>query len=338
MSLIDEAYKNGARRAYACHEVGLSLRTYRRWVPAAGLQADKRPTAMRPVPQNKLTEEEREQIIAVCNEPQYASLPPSQIVPTLMDEGRYIASVSTYYRVLKQANQLHHRGRSRAPSKVNKPTTYTAEKSNEVWSWDITYCASKVKGQYFYLYMLEDIYSRKIVGYEVHEDERGDKAAALLQRTCWREHTVKKPLVLHSDNGAPMKSVTMKVKMEELGITPSYNRPRVSNDNPFSESTFRTLKYRPDWPSHGFNDLNEARNWVQKFVGWYNDEHKHSRIKFVTPSQRHQGLDGAILANRGKVLEAAKAKRPQRWSGEIQNLDQVGAVTLNPEKEVEEAA
>nr|WP_274038408.1 IS3 family transposase [Thalassomonas viridans] len=338
VGFIDEAYQQGARREMACLEVGISLRTYRRWTPAGRLQEDKRPTAIRPAPPNKLTEQEREQIIEVCNSPKYASLPPSQIVPALLDEGRYIASVSTYYRVLKQANQLHHRGRSRAPGKVNKPTTYTAENPNEVWSWDITYCASTVRGQYFYLYMIVDIYSRKIVGYEVHEQECGQKAAELLQRTCWREHTVKSLLVLHSDNGAPMKSVTMKAKMEELGVTPSYNRPRVSNDNPFSESTFRTLKYRPDWPSHGFKNLDEARSWVQTFVGWYNEEHKHSRIKFVTPSQRHQGLDGTILADRRKVLEAARTKRPQRWSGEIQNLDQVGAVTLNPEREVKEAA
>ncbi|WDE07707.1 helix-turn-helix domain-containing protein [Thalassomonas viridans] len=146
VGFIDEAYQQGARREMACLEVGISLRTYRRWTPAGRLQEDKRPTAIRPAPPNKLTEQEREQIIEVCNSPKYASLPPSQIVPALLDEGRYIASVSTYYRVLKQANQLHHRGRSRAPGKVNKPTTYTAENPNEVWSWDITYCVPGVQG------------------------------------------------------------------------------------------------------------------------------------------------------------------------------------------------
>ena len=187
------------------------------------------------------------------------------------------------------------------------------------------------KGQYYYLYMLEDIYSRKIVGYEVHEFECGTKAAELLQRSCWREKVVNQPLVLHSDNGAPMKSVTLKAKMEELGITPSYNRPRVSNDNPFSESLFRTLKYRPNWPSHGFEGLDAARKWVDNFVNWYNNEHKHSRIKFVTPSERHKGMDGVILAGRRDVLAAAKTQNPLRWSGDVQNCDAIGPITLNPE-------
>ncbi len=186
--------------------------------------------------------------------------------------------------------------------------------------------------------MIEDIYSRKIVGYEVHENECGDKAAELLQRTCWREHIANQPLVLHSDNGAPMKSVTMKAKMEELGIASSYNRPRVSNDNPFSESTFRTLKYRPNWPSNGFKSLQEARDWVQDFAVWYNEKHKHSRIKFVTPSQRHQGLDKKILDKRKLILDAAKTKNPLRWSREIQNCKAIGAVTLNPDQEQKEAA
>jgi transposase InsO family protein len=305
VSLVDEAFASSARKCNACIEAGLSLRTYRRWAPANKLQADKRPTAIRPAPKNKLTEAEREEILDVCNQPTYASLPPLQIVPTLLDKRRYIAYVSSYYRVLKQVNQLHHRRRSRAARNVSRPTTYTATKPNEVWSWDITFLGSRIKGQYYYLYMIEDIYSRKIVGYEVHENECGSKAAELLQRSCWSEHKTSRPLVLHSDNGAPMKAVTMKAKMEELRITPSYNRPRVSNDNPFSESTFRTLKYRPNWPSHGFNDLAEAQEWVQSFVDWYNNEHKHSRIKFVTPTQRHEGRDGMILAKRKELLEAA---------------------------------
>lgn len=336
--MVHEACDSGARKANACEEAGISLRTYRRWVPTSGLKSDLRPTATREVPRNKLSEAEREDIVTVCNEAPFASLPPSQIVPTLLDDGRYLGSVSTFYRVLKAENQLHHRGRSKPRGKSKKPTTYTATAANEVWSWDITYLATSVKGQYYYLYMLEDIYSRKIVGYEVHEDECGAKAAELLQRSCWREQIKDEPLVLHSDNGAPMKSITLKAKMEELGITPSYNRPRVSNDNPYSESTFRTLKYRPDWPSHGFKSLQEAREWVETFVNWYNNEHKHSRIKFVTPSQRHMGIDGDILAAREKVLKAAREAHPERWSGQVQNCDKAGPVTLNPEKELKQVA
>jgi putative transposase len=339
IAIIDTAFKTGARKNRACSEIGLSLRTYRRWTTQDGLiVGDKRPEADKAEPKNKLTQAERASIINICNSDKYASLPPSQIVPSLLDEGEYFGSVSTFYRTLKQVGQLVHRGRSRVRKKVSRPTTYTASKANEVWSWDITYCHSKVRGQYFYLYMIEDIYSRKIVGYEVHENECGIKAGELLERTCWREKTGRSSLVLHSDNGAPMKAVTMKVKMEELGVTPSYNRPRVSNDNPYSESTFRTLKYRPNWPSHGFSNLSEVRDWVQGFVDWYNYEHKHSRIKFVTPSERHDGLDGDILEKRKAILLEAKTKNPLRWSGDVQNCDAIGEVTLNPEKPVKEAA
>lgn len=268
----------------------------------------------------------------VCNKPEYSSLPPSQIVPILLDKGRYLGSEATYYRVLKAHGQLQHRGRNQARKKRSKPTSHAANGPNEVWSWDITYLATKVRGQFYYLYLFEDIYSRKIVGYEVHEQECGERAAELVQRCMLREQCFNKPLVLHSDNGAPMKAQTMRVKLEELGVQSSYSRPRVSNDNPYSESLFRTLKYHPEWPSSGFADLSEARDWVQRFMGWYNDEHRHSKLNFVTPAQRHAGLDGEILSSRKKVLEAAKAKKPNRWSREVRNCEPVGVVMLNPDK------
>jgi putative transposase len=210
-----------------------------------------------------------------------------------------------------------------------------------VWSWDITYCRSSVRGLYYYLYLIEDIYSRKIVGWEVHEKECSELAAQLLQRTVMREQCFKKPLVLHSDNGAPMKSVTLKTKMEELSITGSHSRPRVSNDNPYSESLFRTMKYTPQWPSAGFKDLQEVRDWVNRFVNWYNEEHCHSRIGFVTPSQRHRGVDKDLLLKREFVYKLAKEKNPHRWSGEVRNWEHVREVDLNPdrsEKESEKAA
>ncbi len=159
----------------------------------------------------------------------------------------------------------------------------------------------------------------------------GELASALIQRCVLQEKCFQEPLVLHSDNGAPMKSLTMKAKLEELGITSSFNRPRVSNDNPFSESLFRTLKYCPLWPSSGFSNLNEARNWVQSFVNWYNFKHKHSKIRFVTPADRHAGKDAVILQNRRQILQDAKAKNPERWGKNIRNCNPVGAVSLNPE-------
>jgi putative transposase len=249
---------------------------------------DRRPAAVRPKPHNALTEPERQAIVEVCNQPEYASLPPSQIVPKLMDQGHYLGSESSFYRVLKAANQQHHRGRSKAPAK--RPITpHTATAPNQVWCWDISYCASTVKGRYWYLYLIMDLFSRKIVGWEIHDRESGDLARELVSRTVMREHCAGQPLVLHSDNGSPMKASTLKAKLDELGIRSSHSRPRVSNDNAYSESLFRTLKYCPQWPSGGFATLKDARQWMLTFSCYYNEEHRHSGIRFVTPDQRHQG-------------------------------------------------
>jgi putative transposase len=334
VSWIQEANQSGARLALACDETGISLRTYKRWYRAGKITSDRRPTAVRPQPANKLSVSEQEVIIAVCNESRFASLPPTQIVPTLLDEGIYYGSESTFYRVLKLHGQLHHRGRSIAPRVLKAPTTFTATGPRQVFCWDITYLPSDVRGQFYYLYMLEDLFSRKIVGGEVYEKESGELAAALLQRTLLREKCQHSGVVLHSDNGAPMKSQTLRIKAYELGVTTSYSRPRVSNDNPFAESLFRTCKYRPDWPSHGFKSLDEARGWVLQFTRWYNNEHKHSKLRFVTPEQRHSGLDKVILAERKARMEAAKAAHPSRWgTRDVRNCTPVGPTTLNPEKE-----
>ena len=338
VELIHEAHDSGARLDKACEVAVLSKRTYRRWYRAGKVQADLRASAVRPEPANKLTEDERQQVLATCNEARFSSLPPSQIVPTLLDEGVYIASESTYYRVLKANKLSNHRGRSRHNTTRSKPNAYQAKGPNEVWSWDITYCASIIKGQFYYLYMFEDIYSRKIVGYEVHEQECGELAAQLMQRNMLREQCFNQPLVLHSDNGAPMKCLTMKAKLEELGVTASLSRPSVSNDNPYSEALFRTLKYRPHWPSKGFNSLAETREWVDKFVTWYNEEHKHSKLNYISPSKRHMMQDRDILSNRKAVLEVAQEKNSIRWPNGIRNCDPIGAVMLNPDKEPDQQA
>lgn len=285
-------------------------------------------------PANKLSDEEQKTIVDLCNQSAFVDLPPTQIVPALMDQGVYVASESSFYRVLKKNGKLHHRGKSRAPQRKRTLTTHLAKGSCELWCWDITYCASQVRGQYFYLYMFMDIYSRKLVGYEVYEEESGTHAVTVLQRALLSEQCFHKPLVLHSDNGAPMKSQTLKLKLEELGVLPSYSRPRVSNDNAYAESVFRTLKYRPQWPSNGFKDLADVRQWVERFVHWYNHEHKHSKIRFVTPQQRHAGQDQQILDNRKTVLENARDQTPSRWGGrDIRNCTAVGSVFLNPDRE-----
>lgn len=334
IQLIRKAFADGARLKPACAEAGISQRTYRRWYKKGKVQVDQRPLIVREPPRNKLSTEECQAIVEISNRAEYTSLAPSQIVPTLLDLGIYLASESSFYRILKNMDLQHHRGRSQAPQKRAKPTSFAACGPNQVWSWDITYLPTKVIGQFYYLYLFEDIFSRKIVGYEVHERECGDQASKLVQRCMLSEKCLNSeiPMVLHSDNGGPMKSLTMKAKLEELGVMSSYSRPRVSNDNPYSEALFKTLKYRPEWPSSGFNSLNDARDWVQDFVDWYNHKHKHSKINFVTPAVRHAGKDEAILAKRKQVLEAAKQKTPGRWSGSVRNCKPAGVVMLNPDK------
>lgn len=328
---IDEAVKSGARLEPACNILGLCSRTVQRW-RSAGDEADKRPEAERPAPPHQLSEAERQAVLQVCNEPRFSHLSPTQIVPKLADEGVYLASESTFYRILKAEDQLAHRGRSEAPKRNAAPTTHTATQANQVWSWDITYLPSRVKGQFFYLYLIMDIYSRKIVGWEVYESESGELASQLVERVFIAERCFKKPMVLHSDNGSPMKSFTFQAKLVDLGIAPSYSRPRVSNDNPYSESLFKTLKYHHQWPSQGFLVVDEARTWVKRFVAWYNEEHGHSQIQFVTPAQRHRGEDVDILAKRQQVYQAAKAQNPRRWSGKTRDWTPAGDVALNPEK------
>ncbi len=178
-----------------------------------------------------------------------------------------------------------------------------------------------------------DIFSRKIVGWEVHERESADLAASLIRQAVLAERCIGRPLVLHADNGSPMKGATMKVTMEKLGITASYSRPRVSNDNPFSEALFRTCKYRPNWPSKGFATQADAQAWVKTFVGWYNSEHLHSAIRFLTPNARHAGHDHATLVSRAILYANAQAQKPERWSGSTRNWQPAGPVWLNPETE-----
>lgn len=329
MTLVQEAALAGARQHEACQGAGISERTFQRWKQSLD---DRRPTAPRPVPKNKLSAEEEQQVLAICHEPRFASLPPAQIVPALADEGRYIASESTFYRVLRRSGEVTHRGRQQAPQ--CKPlSTWKATGPNQVWSWDITWLKSLTAGHWFYLYLIEDVFSRKIVGYEVHLVESGEYAAELLKRTVLGERCWQEPLVLHADNGAPMKSQVLQVKLAELKITPSHSRPRVSNDNAHVESLFRTLKYVPLWPEKGFASLEESRAWVESFVGWYNEEHRHSGIRYVTPGQRHRGEDRQLLAQRKSVYEAAKLQNPQRWSGATRNWSRQDEVWLNPERE-----
>jgi putative transposase len=329
---INTACRSGAALHRACDIAGVSLNCWYRWQQDGVTVPDRRPDCARAEPANKLSAEECAAILNVCNSERFGSLPPSQIVPTLTDEGRYLASESSFYRVLRQAGQAYRRGRVATPRTMNKPTSHTATAPNQVWSWDVTWLPGAVKGQFYKLYLIEDIFSRFPVGWEVHAEETGELAAELVQRTVLGQRCVAQPLVLHADNGAPMKSYSLKAKLEALGIIASHSRPRVSNDNPFSESLFRTLKYWPKWPSKGFATLTLARQWVARFIDWYSNEHRHSGIRFVTPAQRHQGQDQALLQRRHVVYQTARLARPERWSGATRNWSWIEQVQLNPDR------
>ena len=245
-----------------------------------------------------------------------------------------MASESSFYRILRAAELLSHRGRCARPATTNRPEAYVADGANQVWSWDITYMASNLKGVFFYLYLFMDIYSRKIVGWEVYENESSEQAADVLRKSRLSEAlSVAHELVLHSDNGSPMKGASMLATMQHLGVVPSFSRPSVSNDNPYSESLFKTLKYTPSYPSKPFESVADARQWVMDFVAWYNHSHRHSGVKYVTPEQRHRGEDMAILEHRKRVYEDARQQHPERWSGAIRNWEHESVVRLNPVNE-----
>jgi len=333
---IHTAHTAGARLKLACEIAGIELRTLQRWKALEGLVGgDGRPRAVRPTPSHALSQAERAQVVAVANEPRFAAVPPARIVPMLADEGVYLASESTFSRVLREHGQSAHRGRAKAPKAVRPPTTHIASAARQVWCWDMTYLPARVMGRWFHLYLILDLYSRKIVGWEVHEADHAEHAAHLVRRTALAEGIAalaSKP-VLHGDNGATLKATTVLAMLNWLGVKPSYSRPRVSDDNAYAESLFRTAKYRPEFPAKGFADLDEARAWAAAFVRWYNFDHRHSGIRYVSPAQRHAGEDHAILAARHTLYIHARELNPARWSGNTRNWSPIGAVTLNPERD-----
>lgn len=226
-------------------------------------------------------------------------------------------------------------GRAKAPKASRPPTTHIATAARQVWCWDMTYLPANVMGRWFYLYLILDLYSRKIVGWEVHDTDDSTHAAHLVRRTALAEGIAmldNKP-VLHGDNGSTLKATTVLAMLNWLGVKPSYSRPRVSDDNAYAESLFRTAKYRPEFPTKGFADLDEARAWAAEFVRWYNHEHRHSGIRYVSPAQRHAGDDQAILAARHALYIQARQANPARWSGYTRNWSPMGPVTLNPERD-----
>lgn len=330
LELVDEALCAGARAQRACELLGIAPRTLTRWRGDRDAQ-DRRATAA-VSPAHKLTEAERARALEVARSPEFRDLSPRQFVPILADRDEYIASESTFYRILREEGELTHRGNAK-PGKRRKPNAYVASVPNQVWSWDITYLRSPVRGVFFYLYLIVDIYSRKIVGFSVEDRESPDLAASLVAEAVATEDVDGDQLVLHADNGGPMKGSTMLATLQRLGIIASFSRPSVSDDNPYSEALFRTLKYRPGFPRKPFASLSAAHEWVAAFVDWYNNQHLHSAIRYVTPADRHAGRDKAILAKRHVIYRAARTRTPRRWTGNTRNWKPVGAVYLNPARQ-----
>ena len=323
--MIEEAVNSGARQNAACEEAGLDERTIQRW---RGRPEDAR-CGPKTTPENALTAQQRKRVLDVLTSERFRDHSPRQIVPSLADEGVYVGSESTMYRILHRERLLAHRERSRPPTH-HRPPELVASAPNAVWSWDITYLRGPVRGSFFYLYLIEDLYSRRIVGWEVREEESADHSAKLVERTCAELDVDSKGLHLHSDNGGPMKGATMLATLQRLGVVASFSRPRVSDDNPYSEALFRTLKYRPGFPNRPFRDIDEARNWVSDFVRWYNTQHLHSALNFVTPEDRYHGRDKALLAARHLVYQRARKRNPERWSGDTRDWSPALAVVLNP--------
>lgn len=329
--LVSKAVRDGASQRNACKLIQISERTLQRW-RQRGSQSEDQRRHRTWAPNNKLTQGERQQLLAVANCSEFSHLSPCQIVPILAQRGEYIASESTFYRVLRSNHQLAHRLASRPAQRRNKPAALRATAPGQVLSWDITYLKTTVLGQFYYLYLFLDIYSRKIVGWQIHDRESSELAAEIITVIDQQEALSSDTVILHSDNGGPMKGATMLATLQKLGVIPSFSRPSVSNDNPYSESLFKTLKYCPYYPSQPFSSLQQARQWMEEFTHWYNEQHRHSGIQFVTPAERHAGMDRAILQRRKATYEAAKKRHPYRWSGHTRNWDHNNVVYLNPGK------
>jgi len=326
LEAISEAQGCGARLSATCRLLGVSSRTIQRW----RLAPEDRRCGPHHAPRNSLSDSERASILALLTSPAYEGLSPKQLVPHLADEGIYVASESTMYRLQRRFG-LRVRRRVPSPHVTRAKMAHRATGSNQVWSWDITWLPTLVMGKFLYLYLVMDVWSRRIVGWDVRERESADDAAALIRNICSNSGINPKGLILHSDNGKPMRGSTMVTTLQWLGVIPSFSRPQVSADNPYSEALFRTLKYTPAYPRLPFSDAAAAREWVQKFASWYNNHHRHSAIRYVTPNERHSGRERRLLAQRHALYQRARKLRPERWSRSTRNWTPVGAVLLNPD-------
>lgn len=296
----------------ACEAVGVSQAGYYR-----RHRQSPPPTRPEPVPHRQrhqpraLSPAEQQAILDVLHSDRFADLAPAEVWAILLDEGVYLGSESTFYRLLRQAGEVRERRRQATHPAKAKPEL-VAHSPNEVWSWDITKLRGPAKWSYYYLYVILDIFSRYVVGWMVASRESATLAEELIRQTCAKQAINRAQLTIHADRGSSMTSKPVAFLLADLGVTQSHSRPHVSNDNPFSESQFKTLKYRPDFPGR-FNSIEDARRHCQVFFPWYNDEHRHTGLGLHTPADVHYGLAEAIRDKRAGVLHAAYAAHPERF-------------------------
>jgi len=309
-----------------CRALDLSRATvYRAW-HRARYPAESRP---RPKPARALRDHERQEVLDVLHEPRFVDQPPAQLYATLLDEGRYLCSERTMYRILDAEDEVRERRNQLEHPSYAKPELL-ATGPNEVWSWDITKLKGPAKWTYFYLYVILDIFSRYTVGWMVAARESAGLARRLIAETCAKQEIIQEQLTLHADRGSSMRSKCLAQLLSDLGVTKTHSRPHVSNDNPFSESQFKTLKYRPEFPAR-FGCIEDARAFCVDFFAWYNTEHHHSALGWLTPEDIHYGRGPHRVETRQHVLDMVYTQHPERFVRKPPQAPQLPeAVWINP--------
>jgi putative transposase len=316
--------------ARTCAALGVPPATYyRRRCPKP------QPTTRRPSPARTLPPAERAVVLAVLHEPRFVDHAPAEVYARLLDEGRYLCSQRTMYRVL-DANQEVRERRDQLRHPRYAAPQLLATRPNQLWSWDITKMLGPAKWTYFHLYVILDVFSRYVVGWMIAHRESATLAEKLIRETCARQGIVPGELTLHADRGSSMRSKPVALLLADLGVTKTHSRPHVSDDNPFSEAQFKTLKYRPQFPDR-FGSITDARSFCQVFFPWYNGEHHHSGIGLLTPEDVHLGRAATRIAARAEVLALAYAAHPERFvRGAPQPAAAPTAVWINPPKPPQE--
>ena len=297
----------------ACDVLGVARASFYRKRPLHGPALAALPVAptVRPTPARALSADEREVVRAVLNSERFQDCSPAAIQATLLDEGQYLCSTRTMYRLLEEDGATRERRDQLIHPPYQKPELL-ATGPNQLWSWDITKLRGPAKWTYFYLYVMLDVFSRYVAGWMVAPREGAELACKFIQETCEKQDIQPEQLTIHADRGSTMRSKPVALLLADLGVTKTHTRPYTSNDNPFSESQFRTLKYRPEFPDH-FGSIQDSRAFCQKFFPWYNDEHRHSGIGMMTPAMVHYGLATAIREGRQHTLDIAYAAHPDRF-------------------------